>query len=512
MAGAAVLILLGLFILAFSGVPLFAVMALGALIGFYFIAQVDIAVIIQEAYKLSSAPALIAIPLFTLAGYILAESKAPERLLRLTKAYIGWLPGGVPLVVLVTTSFFTALTGASGITIVALGGLLMPILVKAGYSEKFSLGIVTATGAIGLLLPPSLPIILYGVIAQVPVNELFIAGIIPCIVMIFILFIYAFVVSISGRSKFQKEKFSLREILSSTKAAIFEVPLPLFIIWGIYTGKFTAAETATIAVVWVIIAEIFIYKDIKVRDFPKVAKESMLLVGAIFSILGMAMGFTNFLIDQEVPQKLFEISRKFIESKLTFFIVLNTFLLVVGMLMDIFSAIVVVVPLIVPIAVNYGIDPVHLGIVFLANLEIGYLTPPVGLNLFISSFRFGKPITYIYKLIVPYILLLIVALLIITYVPQFSLKLVRGEIIAEVTDEKGEFIPAKVKVPEAGIEVEGKGKFKFFLPLPDFTKPHRYLFVFEAYGYQTVAQEIKVEARRTEKLRIRMERNRQSGE
>jgi C4-dicarboxylate transporter DctM subunit len=489
----AVIVLLFVFLLAFSGTPLFAIMAIGAIFGFLYIADVDIAIVIQEAYRLASAPALIAIPLFTLAGYILAESRAPQRLLRFTKAWVGWLPGGVPLVVLVATSIFTALTGASGVTIVALGGLLLPILRNAGYSEIFSLGIITATGSIGLLFPPSLPIILYGVISQAPVNEIFIAGLIPGLTTILIFFIYSVVVTLfSGGVK--TEKFDLKEAISATKDAIFEIPLPLFIIFGIYTGLFTASEAATITAIWAIIVEVLIYRDIKLKDFPKVAKESMLLVGAIFAILSMAMGFTNFLIDQQIPQRLFEISQQFIKSRETFFIVLNLFLLVVGMLMDIFSAIVVVVPLIVPVALKYGIDPVHLAVVFLLNLEIGYLTPPVGLNLFISAFRFGKPITFLYRVSVRFIFLFIAALILVTYVPTLSLHFVRGVVKGKVVGIEEKDKEVVMKIPEANIEfkITPEKQFKFFVPLPDFSKPHKYLITFEAEGYKPLMKEVTV--------------------
>lgn len=502
----ALIILILIFLLAFSGTPLFVIMALGALLGFKFISQVDIAIIIQEAYRLASAPALIAIPLFTVGGYILAESKAPERLLRFTRAVVGWIPGGIPLVILIVTSVFTALTGASGITIVALGGLLFPILRKAGYSENFSLGIITSTGSIGLLFPPSLPIILYGVISQTAVNELFIAGILPGFLLILSFFIFS--VAISLGKKIKREKFDIKEIISATKSAIFEIPLPIFIVAGIYTGKFTASEAAIVTVVWVIIAEFIIYRDIKIKDFPKIIKESMILVGAIMAILSMAMGFTNFLVDQQIPQKLFEISKQYIDSKISFLIVLNTFLLIVGMLMDVFSAIVVVVPLIYPVAQSYGVDPVHLGIIFLANLEIGYLTPPVGLNLFISSFRFNKPITQIYKLVVPFISILLACLMIITYAPDLSLRAVRGLVDGLVRDENGN--PIKTKIIVSGLEQEistdEQGKFRIYLPLPDFSKPHEFSISFIAEGYASVNENIKIKRGQKKKIQVRLKK------
>ena len=505
----AILMLILVFLLAFSGTPLFVIMGLGALLGFALISEVDIAIVIQEAYRLASAPALIAIPLFTLAGYILAESKAPERMLRFTRAVIGWLPGGVALVVLIATAIFTALTGASGITIIALGGLLMPLLMKAGYPEKFSIGLVTSTGSIGLLFPPSLPIILFGIISQTSVNELFIAGILPGMLIIFVFFLYSFFMSVRFRA-FSPEKVSFKEVVDATRSAIFEIPLPLFIIGGIYTGIFTASEAASITVIWVIIAEFLIYRDIKISDFPKIAKESMILVGSIFAILSMAMGFTNFLVDQQIPQKLFEIAQQYIKSQFSFFIILNLFLLIVGMLMDIFSAIVVVVPLIAPVALKYGVDPVHLGIIFLTNLEIGYLTPPVGMNLFISSFRFGKPITYLYRIVIPFISLLLICLIMITYIPRISLFFVRAVVEGRVVDaETGKPVSeAIVKIPELKkeVKVDEEGNFKLYLPLPDFSKPHNYFIMFQAEGFDPHFEKVKVRRMQTLEIEVKLKK------
>ena len=415
-------VILGLLILALFGAPLFTIVASGALLGFIFIADVDSAVVIQEMYRLASQPILVAIPLFTFAGYILAESNAPKRMVRLTQAILGWLPGGLAIVVLVASAIFTAFTGASGITIVALGGLFFPVLLQAKYKERFCLGLVTCTGSLGLLFPPSLPIILYGLVSKTSVNKLFIAGIIPGIVILVLLILYSMFI---GRANVaQRAKFSIKEIILALRSSIFEAPLPLFIVWGIYAGKFTVSEAASVTAVWVLITEVLIYRDIKVKDLMRVIRESMMLVGAIIVILGMALSFTNFLIDQKVPDLLIDIVRKHMQSKITFLIALNILLIIVGCLMDIFSAIIVVVPLIIPISMEFGVDPIHLGIIFLTNLEIGYLTPPVGLNLFISSFRFGKPIISVYRAAVPFILILLVALLIITYIPKLSLYLV----------------------------------------------------------------------------------------
>lgn len=411
-----------LILFALLRAPLFAVISGIAILSFLSI-QTDLSAVIIEMVRLANTSTLIAIPLFTFAGYILAESNAPRRLVNLTQALFGWIPGGLAIVVLVSCAVFTAFTGASGVTIVALGGLVFPALIKGNYSEKFSLGLVTTSGSLGLLFPPSLPLILYGFVAQVDIDKLFVAGILPGILLIVLLSAYSIVKNYKG---IQTQKFSFRDLCRATVEAVWELPLPIIIIGGIYAGLFTVIEASAITAVYVFIVEFFVYKDLSLRkDLPRIMKESMVLVGGILIILASALGLTSYLIDEQIPMQIFEFIRNYITSKYTFLLLLNIFLLVVGMLMDIFSAIIVVVPIITPIALNFGVDPIHLGIIFLTNLEIGYLTPPVGLNLFISSYRFEKPIIKIYVSTLPFILILFVALLIITYVPEISLFLLR---------------------------------------------------------------------------------------
>jgi tripartite ATP-independent transporter DctM subunit len=418
------LVLIILFVLfALFRTPLFAVISAIAILSFLSI-QTDLSAVIIEMVRLANTSTLIAIPLFTFAGYILAESNTPRRLINLTQALLGWLPGGLAIVVLISCAIFTAFTGASGITIIAIGGLVFPALIKGNYKEKFSLGLVTTSGSLGLLFPPSLPLILYGLVAQVDIDKLFIAGIIPGILLILILSIYSIAKNYKIRTQIQK--FSLSNLWRATLDAIWEIPLPFIIIGGIYSGIFTVIEASAITAVYVLIVEFFIYKDLSIKkDLFKIMKESMVLVGAILIILASALGLTSYLIDEQVPMKIFDFIQKYISSKYIFLFLLNLFLLVVGMLMDIFSAIIVVVPIITPIALKFGVDPVHLGIIFLTNLEIGYLTPPVGLNLFISSFRFEKPIIKIYSATLPFILMLFIALLLITYIPDISLFLLK---------------------------------------------------------------------------------------
>lgn len=410
-------------LLAFLGAPLFTI--IGA-IGLYAFASADIdtsALIIDLYSKIADQPTLIAVPLFALAGYLLAESKAPKRLVDLAQAMFGWMPAGLAIVALFSCALFTAFTGASGVTIVALGGLLYPILLKQKYPEQFSLGLVTASGSIGLLFPPSLPIILFGFVANVSIDKLFVAGLIPGIILILFLSIYSLYVSI--KAKVPKTPFEWGNVWISLKAAAWEIPLPFVVIGGIYGGFFTATEAAAITAFYAFVVEVFIYRDLHIiRDIPRVMKRSMLLVGAILMILGCALGLMNYLIDQQVPQRLFEIVQQHVSSRVMFLLILNVFLIIIGMMMEIFSAI-VSVPLILPIAAQFHIDPVHLGIIFLTNLELGYLMPPMGLNLFLSSLRFEKSIFHLSKAVIMFVLFEAIALMVITYIPELSLWLVQ---------------------------------------------------------------------------------------
>jgi C4-dicarboxylate transporter DctM subunit len=404
---------------ALLGAPIFAVMAAFSLTAFYF-SGVELSAVAVEIYRLAGAPTILTIPLFTFAGYVLAESKAPVRLLRLSRAFLGWMPGGVAIVTLFICAFFTAFTGASGVTIIALGGLLYPILIEEGYSEKFSLGLITTCGSLGLLFPPSLPIILYGIIAKVDIDQLFLAGLIPGIVLMIILGSYAIYKAKDLPKK--KHVMTIAEMKAAVWEARFEIPLPIFVLGGIYGGLLTATEAAALSAFYVLVANTLFTKDLSLtKDIPKVIVESLTLVGAILLILCCALGMTSYLVDEEIPMKILAAMSTFITNKWVFLMVLNVFLLVVGCLMDIFSAIIVVVPLILPIAEQFGVNPLHLAIVFLTNLEIGYITPPVGINLFISSFRFNRPVLELYKVSIPYLILMIIALLIITYIPWLTL-------------------------------------------------------------------------------------------
>ena len=421
------MILLLLMFLALLGAPLFAIIAASAMNNFSG-AGIDLSVVAIELYRLAEMPALIALPLFTFAGYLLGESKAPQRLVQMTDALLGWMPAGLAIVALAACAFFTAFTGASGVTIIALGALLYPALKQAGYPENFNLGLITTSGSLGLLFAPSLPLILYGIIVQqmnldqsVTIDDMFLAGILPGLLMLLLLIGWA--LHVNRKTDRTLEKFQWSKVKTAVRASIWEIPMPFIVLGGIYTGYFAVSEAAAVTVMYVLIVEVFIYKEISLRHLPKVMRDSMILVGAILIILGVSMASTNFVIDANIPSKLFNFIREYVDSKLTFLILLNIFLLILGALLDIFSALVLMIPLLLPIAIGYGIDPVHLGIIFLANMQLGYFTPPIGMNLFIASHRFNKPVMQLYMATLPFFFILLMAVLIITYWPSLSLSL-----------------------------------------------------------------------------------------
>jgi len=410
------------FLIMFLGAPLFTVFS-GLTLFLLFFSDIDSSAMIIEMYRIATTPIFVAIPFFTFAGYLLSESKAPRRLIGLTDALLGWLPGGLSIIALITCSAFTALTGATGLTIIALGGILFPALLHGKYPEKFSLGLVTNAGTLGLLFPPSLPIIIYAIVSKIQINQLFLAGLLPGILMVILLAVFS--VQKAFAAEVPRTHFKTARMFKALREAFWELPLPLVVLGGIYSGYFAVSEAAAITAVYVFLVEVVIYRDIKWRELPQVMRKSMVLVGGILIILGAALGFTNYLIDAEVPMNLFNLFKAYTDSPFIFLIMLNLFLLVVGCLMDIFSALIVVVPLITPIASAYGINPVHLGIIFLTNLQIGALTPPVGMSLFISSLRFEKPMSKIISASLPFIAVLLLILAIITYVPWFSLALIK---------------------------------------------------------------------------------------
>jgi tripartite ATP-independent transporter DctM subunit len=409
-------------LLMFFGAPLFAVISALTLL-LLFSGQIDSSAMIIEMYRMATTPILVAIPLFTFAGYLLSESGAPKRLIRLSDAILGWLPGGLSMIALVTCAIFTALTGATGLTIIALGGILFPAMLQGRYPEKFSLGLLTTSGTLGLLFPPSLPLIIYAIVAKVRIDQLFLAGILPGILLLILLSSFSIYKAIV--SDVPRKRFNLFEVFQALKGMIWELPLPVVVLGGIYSGYFAVSEAAAITAVYVLLIEVVIYRDIHWKELPKVMRKSMVLVGGILIILGAALGLTNYLIDEQVPMKIMDLIKVHIESPIVFLVVLNFFLLAVGCIMGTFSALIVVVPLIPPIAQAYGIHPLHLGIILLTNLEIGASIPPLGINLFISSIRFEKSILRLYLASLPFIGVLLCALAIITYLPWLSLALLK---------------------------------------------------------------------------------------
>jgi tripartite ATP-independent transporter DctM subunit len=422
------LVVLVIILLALLGAPLFSV--LGAIgIHNFSGSGTNLVVMSEEHYKLATNPHLVTIPLFTLAGFFMAESRAADRLVRVSRALLGWLPGGLGFVVVGSCAFFTTFTGASGVTIIALGGLLYPMLMREQYPESFSLGLITASGSIGLLFMPALPVILYGIVSGTSIDDLYLAGFLPGCLFLFALGSYC--MWTGRKAQVPRTPFDRREAASSLWAAKWELLVPVVVIVGIYGGLVTIGEASAICAIYLLVIEVFVYKDIKlwsrdpnVKTLPGVIRESLVMVGAIMLILGVSMGLTNFLIQEQVPLQLLAAIEGYIESRFSFLVVLTIFLLIVGCLMDIFSAIIVVLPLVIPIAAQYGVHPVHLGIIFLANLEIGYLTPPVGMNLFISSLAFNKPVIQLYRMALPFLLIMFAVLLVITFNEGLSLWLV----------------------------------------------------------------------------------------
>jgi C4-dicarboxylate transporter, DctM subunit len=405
------------------GAPIFVALG-GAGLLLFFGAGTPIENMAIEHHRFVTNTSWPAIPLFTLAGYFLAEGGAAKRLVRVFQSIVGHFRGGPAVVTVLACAFFTSFTGASGITILALGGLLMPVLIAARYSEKDALGLLTGSGSIGLLFPPCLPVILYAIIAKVDINTMFLGGILPGILLVIAASVWG--IRKSPKSDGAQTPFSWKEAGSAIRAAKWELLLPVVALVPLVSGYATAVETSAFTALYAFVVETFIYRDLKItRDLTRVMSECGLLVGAILLILGAALGFTGYLIDAQVPEFLIAWVKSTVQTQWAFLLALNFFLLIVGCLMDIFSAIVVVVPIMLPIGAAFGVDPVHMGIIFLANLELGYLTPPVGMNLYLSSYRFNKPMPEVVRSILPILLIFLAMVLLITYVPFFSTALPR---------------------------------------------------------------------------------------
>ncbi|PCJ83398.1 MAG: C4-dicarboxylate ABC transporter [Thiotrichaceae bacterium] len=408
-----------LILLALIGAPLFTVLASVALLASY-TEGISPDILIIEMNRLTTSPNMVALPLFILAGVIMANGGAPKRLVAFYRANFGFLPGGIAVVTLISCAFFTMFSGASGVTILALGGLLYPILKNEGYPQNFSLGLLTTSGSLGLLFPPSLAIIIYSIVAKVSIEDMFYAGLVPGLILILMLSIYS--AFISRKNKVKRHAYVFSEALSTCKHCFFDLLLPFGLVLGIFGGFVSLTEAAAVTAAYLLFIETIIYKTFSLKKQGlALLTEASLLFGSLIIILLIALGLTNLLIDAQIPTRLLDFFDQFIDNKIQFLILLNIFLLLVGALMDIFSALLVVVPLLLPLAVRYDISLIHLGIIFIANLEIGYSTPPIGINLFIASQRFKKPVHVLFKSTIPFLLIMLIWLLGITYIPELSL-------------------------------------------------------------------------------------------
>jgi C4-dicarboxylate transporter DctM subunit len=417
----------GLFVIPFAiaivgglllGAPVFVGMA-GMACLLFFADQTPVAAVPAETFRLVASPTLPAIPLLTVAGYILAEGGASQRLLRLARALVGWAPGGLAVVVCMVCAAFTALTGGSGVTILALGGLVLPMLAKEGYPEKFRLGLVTTSGSLGLVFPPSLPVILYAVVAQVSISELFIAGLLPGILLLTVVCGYGVLTGV--RADTPRQPFVIGEALAAVWQAKWELSIPMVVALAIFTGFATIVEAAALTVILAAVSQCLVFKDLHpLRELPVVLGRATSLVGAVLILLGVAMGLTSYLVDAEIPSAMIEWTQATIDSPIAFLLLLNITLLVLGSILEVYSAIIILAPLVAPMAASYGIDPLHMGVVFLINIEVGFLFPPMGLNLIISSTRFNEPLARLYRVTLPFLLIQIVVVLIVTYVPGLT--------------------------------------------------------------------------------------------
>jgi C4-dicarboxylate transporter DctM subunit len=408
--------------LAISGAPLFLVISAAALFSLYLLG-INLSLVIIEMYRLAANPLLIALVYFAFAGYLLAEGSAGRRLVRLSAAIFGYLPGGLAIVCLVSCAFFTAITGASGVTIVALGGILLPALLEERYPETFALGLITSSGSLGLLFPPSLPVIIYGLVSGASIPKLFVAGVLPGVLPVLLLSIYS--VYVGRRERSDTAPFTLRGLTQAVREAIWELLLPVVVFGGIFSGFLALSEAASVTVFYVLVVSLLVRRDLKLRQIPGIAIKTVMMVGGLIVILGAALAFNSFLVDQEVPTKILSFIQAHVESKFVFLGALNVFLLLVGCLLDIYSALLVIAPLLIPVAQAYQINLLHLGVIFLTNLQIGLIHPPIGMNLFIASLRFDKSILRLSWAALPFLGILLVTLAIITFVPELTLLLVR---------------------------------------------------------------------------------------
>jgi C4-dicarboxylate transporter, DctM subunit len=430
-------------LLALGGVPLFAVMGGGAALA-WTLAGSPLNRLAPKVLdeQFAGSPVLVTIPLFTLLGYVLAESKAPHRIVEASRAIFGWLPGGLALVCLAASAFFTTLTGGSGVTIVAIGGLLYPTLRSQGYDERFSLGLITTGGSLGLLLPPSLPILVYALVAGLDFQAAFKAGLLPGLFVLGVLGVYAMYVGV--RDQVPRDAFELKKAWAALGVIKWELGIPVVILGGLGTSLTTLDESAALALAYTLAVSLFVHRDLTWKDLPRIVQQALALAGAVIVILMMANALMNFVIDRQVPARVLELLVGLgLHERWQFLVVLNVFLLVVGMVMDGFSALLVAVPLVLPFAARFGLHPFHLAMMFILNLELAFCAPPLGLNLFIASFRFRRPVVSLYRAVLPFVALITLSLLTVMAWPWLSTVLVQPDIDAKRAEAKALGVPPR---------------------------------------------------------------------
>jgi C4-dicarboxylate transporter, DctM subunit len=420
------LVFLASFVLLLVGTPLYVVIGVAVLLSVKLLGNGELISVADDMYGAVKKEVLLAIPFFVLAGGIMTAGSIAERLIRFAQSLIGWLPGGVGVSTVVACMMFAAISGSAPVTVIAIGGIMFPAMVALKYNEDFSLGLVTSAGTLGILIPPSIPMIIYAIMAPVDgralsIRELFIAGVIPGLIVGAVLAVYSMVAADpEGKSR---EEFEWSKIRTAFKEGVWSLVLILIIFVGIYVGWFTVVEASAVAVIYALFIELVIHREITWRELLDAFIDSGATMGVLFAILVLAIAFNMYLTEEQIPQAAAEWLSSSVDSKIGFLIMVNLFLLALGCLMDIMSATMIVAPLLAPIAMHYGIDPIHFGIIFIVNLQIGYITPPMGLNLFVSSSYFERPLGQVIKASFPFIFVLLLALIAVTYIPWLSLFL-----------------------------------------------------------------------------------------
>jgi C4-dicarboxylate transporter DctM subunit len=408
------------------GMPLFVIIGLIATSCFLFLSEdfnglLTLDRLSDTGAEMMTKEVLLAIPFFVASGAIMSAGGIARRLVDVARSLVGWMPGGLAIATVGACVIFAAISGSSPVTVIAIGSMMYPRLVEAGYERRFALGLVSSGGSLGILIPPSIPMLVYAIVASssgpIDVAELFLAGVLPGLMIGLLLAVLA----PFNAKKVEREKFDPKLIATRVKDGAWSLSLPLVILGGIYTGVFTPTEAAAISVIYALIVELLIHRDISPQDIPKILTESVVNMGTILIIMLLAFGLNAFLVEEMIPQKVVAWILDKNLTPVTFLLIVNLFLLLVGALMDSISAILIIAPLLAPIGIELGIDPIHLGVIFIVNLEIGYLTPPIGINLFVASSVFRAPLGEVVRGVVPFIGMMLIGLVVVTYVPSIAL-------------------------------------------------------------------------------------------